>query len=157
MSEDLQGALQGQGLRIGVVVSRYNRFVTTKLLDGARDALSRHGVRDEDVTVVSVPGSFEIPLVAKRLAESSRYDAVVCLGVVIRGETDHYEHVSTQSARGIAEASRATGKPVIFGVLTTDTVEQALDRAGGKHGNKGCDAVEAAVEMANLMRSLSQD
>ena len=156
MSEELQGSLQGQGLSVGVVVARFNEFVTAKLLEGARSALANHGVGDEDVTIARVPGSFEIPLVAQKMAESGRYDAVICLGAVIRGETDHYEHVAGEAARGIADAARSTGVPVIFGVLTTDTVEQAVDRAGGKHGNSGYSAGVAAIEMANLNRVLKE-
>ena len=166
MSQELQGDLQGQGLRIGIVVARFNEFITSKLLDGAKAALARHGVRDEDVTVAQVPGSFEIPLVARKMAESSRYDAVVCLGAVIRGETDHYEYVAGEAAKGIAEVSRSTGMPVIFGVLTTDTVEQAINRADGKHAinhtggkqaNSGYNAGVTAIEMANLIRTLEAD
>lgn len=157
MSRELQGDLQGQGLRIGVVVARFNDFITSKLLEGARAALARHGVRDEDVTVASVPGSFEIPLVARKMAESGRYHAVICLGAVIRGETDHYTHVAGEAAKGIANASVSTGIPVIFGVLTTDTMEQAINRAGGKLGNSGYNAGVAAIEMANLVRALDAD
>ena len=132
MSTDLQGGLQGQGLKIGIVVARFNGFVTSRLLEGARSALIQHGVLDDSMTVASVPGSFEIPLVAKKMAESARYDAVVCLGAVIRGETDHYEYIAGEAAKGISQAGLDAGVPVIFGVLTTDTVEQAIDRAGGR-------------------------
>ena len=156
MSTVLQGGIRGEGMRIGIVVARFNEFITSKLLEGARSALVRHGVREEDVTVAWVPGSFEIPLVAKRLAESGRCDAVVCLGAVIRGETDHYDHVARQAASGVSNASLSAGVPVIFGILTTDTVEQAIDRAGGKHGNIGSNASVAAIEMANLLRELDQ-
>ena len=124
------------------------------MLDGAQAALARHGVRDDDVSVASVPGSFELPLVAKKLAESGQHDAVICLGAVIRGETDHYEHVAGEAAKGISNAAMSTGVPVIFGVLTTDTLEQAINRAGGKQGNNGYGAGLAAIEMANLMRAL---
>ena len=154
MSRELQGGLRGEGLRIAIVVARFNDFITSKLLDGARAALERHGVADNDVTVVSVPGSFEIPLAAKKLAESGDHHAVICLGAVIRGETDHYEHVAGEAAKGIAAASLASGRPVIFGVLTTDTLEQAINRAGGKQGNNGYAAGLAAIEMANLMTAL---
>ncbi len=154
MSRELQGDLQGQGLRIGVVVARFNDFITSKLLEGAQSALARHGVRDEDVTIANVPGSFEIPLAAKKMAESGSYDSVICLGAVIRGETDHYEHVAGEAAKGIAGASLTTGTPVIFGVLTTDTLEQAINRAGGKQGNNGYSAGLAAIEMANLLRAM---
>ena len=154
MSRELQGGLRGDGLRIAIVVARFNDFITSKLLDGARAALDRHGVADDGVTVVSVPGSFEIPLAAKKLAESGDHHAVICLGAVIRGETDHYEHVAGEAAKGIAAASLASGRPVIFGVLTTDTLEQAINRAGGKQGNNGYAAGLAAIEMANLMTAL---
>ena len=154
MSVELQGGMNGEGLRIGIVVATFNEFITSKLLDGAQAALARHGVRDDDVSVASVPGSFELPLVAKRLAESGQHDAVICLGAVIRGETDHYEHVAGEAAKGIANVGLSSGVPVIFGVLTTDTLEQAINRAGGKQGNNGYGAGLAAIEMANLMRAL---
>ena len=154
MSRELQGELNGAGLRIGVIVARFNDFLTSKLQEGAMTALTRHGVRDEDITVVSVPGSFEIPLVAKKMAESGRYEAVICLGAVIRGETGHYEHVAGEAAKGIANAAMATGVPVIFGVLTTDTVDQAINRSGGKQGNMGYNAGLTAIEMANLIRAM---
>ena len=154
MSVEFQGGMNGEGLRIGIVVATFNEFITSKLLDGAQAALARHGVRDDDVTVASVPGSFELPLVAKKLAESGQHDAVICLGAVIRGETDHYEHVAGEAAKGISNAAMSTGVPVIFGVLTTDTLEQAINRAGGKQGNNGYGAGLAAIEMANLMRAL---
>lgn len=154
MSVEMQGGTNGEGLRIAIVVANFNDFITSRLLDGARAALARNGVRDDDVTVVSVPGSFELPLVAKKLAESKRHDAVISLGAVIRGETDHYEHVAGEAAKGIANAGLASGVPVIFGVLTTDTLEQAINRAGGKQGNNGYGTGLAAIEMANLMRVL---
>ena len=154
MSVEMQGGTNGEGLRIAIVVATFNEFITSRLLDGARAALARNGVRDDDVTVVSVPGSFELPLVAKKLAESKRHDAVISLGAVIRGETDHYEHVAGEAAKGIANAGLASGVPVIFGVLTTDTLEQAINRAGGKQGNNGYGAGLAAIEMANLIRVL---
>ena len=154
MTQEVRGDLRGQGLRVGVVVARFNDFITSRLLDGAKAALSDHGVRDEDITVASVPGSFEIPLTAKKLAGSGRFDAVICLGAVIRGETDHYEHVAGEAAKGISAVALATGVPTIFAVLTTDTVEQAINRAGGKQGNSGYSAGVAAIEMANLMRAL---
>jgi 6,7-dimethyl-8-ribityllumazine synthase len=154
---ELRGELKGEGLRIAVVVARFNDFITTRLLEGARAGLASHGVREEDVTIAWVPGSFEIPVVAKRLAESGRYDAVVCLGAVIKGETDHYHYVAGEAAKGIANASFTTGKPVIFGVLTTDTLEQAINRAGAKQGNNGYNAAVAAIEMANLVRALDTD
>ena len=143
-----------RGVGVAIVVAQFNNFITSRLLEGAKTALEGSGVRNEDVTVAYVPGSFEIPLAARRLAESGRYDAIVCLGAVIRGETDHYEHVAGEAAKGIAAASQATGIPVIFGVLTTDTMEQAINRAGGKQGNSGYNAGIAAVEMASLMRKI---
>lgn len=154
MSVEIQGGTNGEGLRIAIVVANFNDFITARLLDGARAALARNGVRDDDVTVVSVPGSFELPLVTKKMAEAKHHDAVVSLGAVIRGETDHYEHVAGEAAKGIANAGLASGVPVIFGVLTTDTLEQAINRAGGKQGNIGYNAGLAAIEMANLMRVL---
>ena len=154
MTRELRGGLDGGGLRLGIVVATFNDFITSRLLEGAKRALSAHGVSDDDVTVASVPGSFEIPLVAHKMAASGRFDAVICLGAVIRGETDHYEHVATEAVKGIADASVSTGVPVAFGVLTTDTLEQAINRAGGKQGNKGYDAAVAAIEMANLVRAL---
>ena len=157
MTQEVRGDLRGQGLRVGVVVARFNDFITSRLLDGAKAALSSHGVRDEDITIASVPGSFEIPLTAKKLAGSGRFDAVICLGAVIRGETDHYEHVAGEAAKGISAVALATGVPTIFAVLTTDTVEQAINRAGGKQGNSGYSAGVAAIEMANLLRALDAD
>ena len=150
----LQGTLEGTGLRVAVVLSRYNEFIGERLLEGALSTLANHGVHASDVRVVRVPGAFELPLVAKRLAASRRYAAVICLGAVLRGETPHFDFVAGEAARGIARASFETGVPVLFGVLTTDTLDQALDRAGGKHGNKGAEAATSAVEMATLLRSL---
>lgn len=157
MGRELEGALSGTGLRVGVVVAKFNDLVTTRLLEGARAGLRRLGVDDADVDVAWVPGSMEIPLVAQRLAGGGRYDAVICLGAVIRGSTPHFDYVAAGAATGIARASQQSGVPVIFGVLTTDTLEQALERAGSKMGNKGYDAAFAAVEMANLMRTLDAD
>ena len=154
MTRELRGGLDGGGLRMGIVVATFNDFITSRLLEGAKGALSAHGVVDDDVTVASVPGSFEIPLVARKMAESGRFDAVICLGAVIRGETDHYEHVAGEATKGISNASVSTGVPVTFGVLTTDTVEQAINRAGGKQGNQGYNAAVAAIEMANLVHAL---
>ena len=156
MPKVYEGKLSAEGKRFGVVVSRFNAFIGKELLDGAQDCLQRHGADMESVDVVWVPGSFEIPLVAKELAESNRYDAVVCLGAVIRGETDHYDHVASQAASGVASTALSSGVPVTFGVLTTDTVELAEDRAGGKQGNMGFSAAVAAIEMANLLRALDQ-
>ena len=154
MSRRITGSLNGEGLRVGVVVAEFNDFITSRLLEGAVSGLEAHGVRGDDVTIASVPGSFEIPLVAKKMSESGQHDAVICLGAVIRGETDHYNFVAGEAAKGIANASVSTGVPVIFGVLTTDTVEQAINRAGGKQGNNGYGAAVAAVRMANLVRSI---
>ncbi|MFQ6019928.1 MAG: 6,7-dimethyl-8-ribityllumazine synthase [Dehalococcoidia bacterium] len=152
-----RGKLSGEGFAFAVVVSRFNDLVTKRLLEGAQDAFERHGVDPDQVDVAWVPGSFDLPLLAKKLAETRRYDAVVCLGAVIRGETDHYEHVARQAAEGIARVALDTGVPCPFGVLTTDSLEQALERAGGKHGNKGYDSALAAIEMASLLRSLRAD
>lgn len=149
-----EGALRAEGLRFGIVVSRFNEFITSKLLDGALDALRRHGADLGNVEVAWVPGSFEIPLVAKRMAQSGRYDAVICLGCVLRGATPHWEYIASQVARGIAQSSLETGVPIVFGVITPDTLEQAIERAGTKLGNKGFQAAEAAIEMANLLRQL---
>ena len=148
------GHLRGDGLRVGIVCSRFNDLVSERLLSGARDGLLRHGVDEASIAVAWVPGAFEIPLVAARLAGSGEVDAVLCLGAVIRGDTDHYHHVAQQCAAGVQRAQLDSGVPVVFGVLTTDTVEQALDRAGGKGGNKGFEAATAAIEMADLMRQL---
>jgi 6,7-dimethyl-8-ribityllumazine synthase len=152
-----EGRLSGEGLSIAVVVARFNELVTRALLTGAEDGLTRHGVEPEGVDVAWVPGSFEIPVTARKLAESGRYQAVVCLGAVIRGETPHFDHVANQASSGIARVALDTGVPVIFGIITADTLEQAMERAGGKMGNKGYDAAVAAIEMANLMRGLRPD
>ncbi|HEY8342415.1 MAG TPA: 6,7-dimethyl-8-ribityllumazine synthase [Calditerricola sp.] len=154
MTNVIEGNLVGTGLSFAIVVSRFNEFITAKLLGGALDALKRHGVAEEAVDVVWVPGAFEIPLVARKLAERGKYDAVICLGTVIRGATPHFDYVCAEAAKGIAQAAMQTGVPVIFGVLTTDTIEQAVERAGTKAGNKGWEAAVAAIEMANLMRRL---
>ena len=154
MSRVLEGSLDGAGLRVCVVVSRWNEFVTRRLLEGAERVLRERGLADGDVTVAWVPGAFELPTAAKWAAASGRYDAVVCLGAVIRGETAHFEYVAGGAAEGIRQAAQETGVPVIFGVLTVDTVEQALSRAGGKDGHKGEEAALAAIEMANLRRLL---
>lgn len=150
----VEGALDGKGLRIGVVVSRFNDFICERLLQGALDCLLRHGVADKDIVVARVPGAFEIPLAARRLALSRRFDAVVCVGAVIRGETSHYEQVCAEVARGVAVVALETGLPVTFGVLTTETLHQAIERAGAKGGNKGWDAALAAIEMVTLLKSL---
>jgi len=151
----LEGQLTAQGLRFAIVVSRFNSLVTQRLLDGALDALRRHGADENAITVVYVPGSFEIPLAAKRLAQSGAFDAVICLGCIIRGDTPHFEYVASEAAKGIAQVALETGVPTIFGVVTADTLEQALERAGAKAGNRGFEAAMTAMEMANLMRQLS--
>lgn len=157
MSETYQGSLNGAGLRVAIVVARFNDTISRGLLDGARAGLTRLGVEPDAIDVAWTPGSFELPLVAKRLAELGRYDAVICLGTVIRGETAHFDYVAGNAASGIARASLDTGVPIVFGVLTTETLEQAINRAGGKAGNKGFDAALTAVEMASLMRALRPD
>ena len=154
MSKTLEGSLSGQGLSLAIVVSRFNRLVTERLLAGAHDALARHGVDQEKVDVAWVPGSLELPLAARRLAERGRYDAIVCLGAVIRGETPHFDYVASQAAAGISRVALDSGVPTIFGVITANTLEQALERAGGKAGNKGYDAVVTAIEMANLLEQV---
>ncbi len=151
-----EGKLLAEGFRFGIVVSRFNSFITERLLDGALDCLKRHGCREEDIEVVWVPGSFEIPLVAKRMAKKSSYDAVIALGAVIRGETPHFDYVAAEVSKGIAAVSLETEKPVVFGVLTTDTVEQAIDRAGTKAGNKGWEAALTAIEMVNLLKEMEE-
>jgi 6,7-dimethyl-8-ribityllumazine synthase len=149
-----EGDLIGSGLKVGIVVSRFNELLSNRLLSGAEDALARHGVEESDVDVAWVPGSFEIPLVAKRLAVSGRYDAVVALGVVIRGGTPHFDYVASEVSKGIAKAAIDSGVPVSFGVVTADTIEQAVERAGTKQGNKGWDAALSALEMANLLKQV---
>ncbi len=150
-----EGHLIGTGLKVACVVSRFNELLSTRLLSGAQDGFVRHGVAAEDVDVAWVPGAFEIPLVARKLAESGRYDAVVALGVVIRGGTPHFEYVASEVSKGIAKISLDTGVPVMFGIITADTIEQAVERAGTKAGNKGWEAAMGAIEMANLMKGLS--
>ncbi len=154
MPIQIEGKLDGSGKKFAVVVSRFNDFINTKLLDGAVGNLTRHGVTDNDITVIWTPGAFEIPLVAKKLAESGKHDVVIALGCVIRGATAHFEYVAGEAAKGIGQAAMQTGVPIIFGVLTTDTIEQAIERAGTKAGNKGSDAALAAIEMASLMEQL---
>jgi len=151
---DYQGQLRGDGLRVAIAASRFNDFITERLLAGARDGLLRHGVDETSITVAWAPGAFELPLVAQRLAVSGEYDAVICLGAVIRGATGHYEHVAGQCAAGIERVQLDTGVPVIFGVLTTENVEQAIERAGTKAGNKGFESAMTAIEMADLLRQL---
>jgi 6,7-dimethyl-8-ribityllumazine synthase len=150
----LQGHLNSSGMRFAIVASRFNEFVTSRLLSGAVDALERTGVAEGDVTIVRVPGSFEIPLAAKRLVQTKKYDAVICLGSLIRGETPHFDYLSSEVTKGIGLVSLESGVPVAFGVLTADSVEQAIDRAGMKSGNKGFEAAMSAIEMANLLKQL---
>ncbi|MDK2883266.1 MAG: 6,7-dimethyl-8-ribityllumazine synthase [Bacillota bacterium] len=153
----IEGQLSASGKRFALVASRFNEFITNRLLSGAIDCLRRHGATDEDLTVTWVPGAFEIPLVAKQLANSRRYDAVICLGAVIRGSTPHFEYVSAEVAKGIAHVSLETEIPVIFGVLTTDSIEQAIERAGTKAGNKGWEAALTAIEMSSLLPQIKSD
>jgi 6,7-dimethyl-8-ribityllumazine synthase len=155
LPKTLEGQLTAHGLRFAIVVSRFNSLVTQRLLEGALDALRRHGADENAITVVYVPGSFEIPLVAKRLAQSGAFDAVICLGCILRGDTPHFEYVASEAAKGIAQVALETSVPTIFGVVTADTLEQALERAGAKAGNRGFEAAMTAMEMANLMRQLS--
>src|SRR5213593_513386 len=150
----VEGALDGKGLRIGIVVSRFNDFICERLLLGALDCLQRHGVAEKDITVARVPGAFEIPVTARRLALSRRFDALVCVGAVIRGETSHYEQVCAEVARGVAAVALEAGLPVTFGVLTTENLHQAIERAGAKGGNRGWDAALASIEMVSLFRNL---
>jgi 6,7-dimethyl-8-ribityllumazine synthase len=156
MSLILEGQLSAAGLRFAVIVSRFNSFITERLLDGAIDALNRTGANATQIDIVKVPGSWEIPLVAGELARQKKHDAIICLSAVIRGETPHFDYVAAEAAKGIAQVSASTGVPVAFGVLTTNTLEQAIDRAGAKGGNKGFDAAMTAIEMANLMRTLRE-
>jgi len=154
VNKQFEGMLLGKGLRFGLVISRFNDFVTKKLLEGAHDALIRHGVNEADIEVAWVPGSFEVPLIAKKLAQSKRYDAVVCLSAVIRGSTPHFDYIAAEVTKGVAKVSLETELPVIYGVITADTLEQAIERAGTKMGNKGFEAAEHAIEMANLIKSI---
>lgn len=150
----IEGDLNAQGLRFGIVVSRFNDFITSRLLDGALDALYRHGAQEDDIELVRVPGSFEIPLASKKLAQKGTFDAIICLGAVIRGATPHFEYVAAEVSKGIASASLETGVPISFGVITSDTIEQAVERAGSKSGNKGWDAAMTAIEMAQVMKRM---
>lgn len=149
----LEGTLVSRDIKVGIVASRFNEFITAKLLSGALDGLKRHEVKDDDIDVAWVPGAFEIPLVAQKMAEGD-YDAVICLGAVIRGATSHYDLVCNEVAKGVAQVGLKTGKPVLFGVVTTDTIEQAIERAGTKAGNKGFDCATSAIEMVNLLRTI---
>ena len=153
MSRTLEGRLDGSGLRFAIIVSRFNSFIGERLVEGALDALHRHGTDQAAITTVRVPGAFEIPLVAKRLAATGEYDALICLGAVIRGATPHFDYVASEVSKGIATVSLESGLPIAFGILTTETIEQAIERAGTKAGNKGWEAATAAIEMANLMRA----
>jgi 6,7-dimethyl-8-ribityllumazine synthase len=155
MAKIIQGDLSGKGLSVGIVAARFNDFITGRLLEGALDGLQRHGVAENDIEIVKVPGSYEIPLVAKIMAQSKKYHAIICLGAVIRGATPHFEYVSAEVSKGVAAVSTETGIPVIFGVLTTDTIEQAIERAGTKSGNKGWDAAMSAIEMANVVKQMA--
>lgn len=149
-----EGKLISDGLKFGIIVGRFNEFIGSKLLSGTLDALKRHDVSEEDIDIAWVPGAFEIPLVAKRMAKTEKYDAVICLGAVIRGATPHFDYVSNEVTKGIAKVSLDTDSPIIFGILTTDTIEQAIERAGTKAGNKGYDAAITAIEMANLLKEI---
>ncbi len=154
MGKQYEGMLLGKGLKFGVVVSRFNEFFTRKLLEGAQDALLRHGVEEEDIDIAWTPGSFEIPLAAQKMAQSRKYDAVICLAAVIRGGTPHWEYIAAEATKGIARVTLETGVPVANAILTTETLEQAVERAGSKGGNKGFDAAVGAIEMANLLRAM---
>lgn len=149
-----EGKLVSQNIRVGIIAARFNEFIVGKLVGGAMDALLRHDVREEDIDLAWVPGAFEIPLIAKKMAESGKYDAVICLGAVIRGATSHYDLVCNEAAKGIAHVSLDSGVPVLFGVVTTENIEQAIERAGSKAGNKGYDSAMAAIEMVNLVRAI---
>jgi 6,7-dimethyl-8-ribityllumazine synthase len=153
-TKTFEGMLLGEGLKFGLVVARFNDFITNKLLEGAQDALLRHGVNEDDIEVTWVPGSFEIPLVAQKLAATKRFDAIICLGAVIRGGTPHFEYVASEVTKGIAQVGLSTGLPVIYGVITADTLEQAIERAGTKQGNEGARAATTAIEMANLLNTI---
>ena len=156
MMRTLEGKLVAEDMKVGIVAARFNEFITNKLLGGALDGLTRHDVREEDIEVAWVPGTFEIPLIAARMAKSGKYDAVICLGAVIRGSTSHYDYVCNEVSKGIASVSLETGVPVLFGVLTTENIEQAIERAGTKAGNKGYDCALSAVEMVNLIREMEK-
>ena len=154
MKKVYQGALLAQGLKFALVVSRFNEFISSRLLDGAQDALLRHGAKEEDIEIAWTPGSFEIPLIALKMAESKKYSAVICLGAIIRGGTPHFDYVAAEASKGIAKVSLDTGVPVIFGIITADTLEQAIERAGAKEGNMGARAAVGGIEMANLIKSI---
>ncbi|PIQ97604.1 MAG: 6,7-dimethyl-8-ribityllumazine synthase [Nitrospinae bacterium CG11_big_fil_rev_8_21_14_0_20_56_8] len=154
MVNSIEGHLDAKGLKVGIVVSRFNDFITRPLENGAVDALKRHGADEKNITIVKVPGAFEIPMAAKRLVASQKFDAVICLGAVIRGGTPHFEYVAGEASRGVGALAREAGIPVLFGILTTDSLEQAIERAGGKSGNKGWETAVAAIEMANLFKKI---
>jgi len=155
MNKPYEGMLLGKGLKFGLVASRFNEFITKKLVEGAQDALLRHGVNEGDIEIAWVPGTFEIPLIAKKLAETRRYDAIICLGAVVRGGTPHFEYIAGEVTRGVARVGLETGLPIIYGVIIADTLEQAIERAGTKAGNKGFEAAVSAIEMANLVKGIS--
>ncbi len=152
----LEGKLQAGEFKFGIIVGRFNEFIGSKLLDGSLDALKRHGASEENIEIAWVPGAFEIPLIAKKMAKSKKYDAIICLGAVIRGATPHFDYVSSEVSKGIAHVSLETEVPVIFGILTTDSIEQAIERAGTKSGNKGFDSAVTAIEMVNLMKTIEE-
>ncbi|HPD32844.1 MAG TPA: 6,7-dimethyl-8-ribityllumazine synthase [Bacteroidota bacterium] len=154
MAKIIEGQFQAENKRFAIVVSRFNHFITTKLLDGALDALHRHNVLDDNITIAYTPGAYEIPLIAQKFAESKNYDAIISLGVIIRGETPHFDYIASEVAKGIAQINLQTGVPVIFGVQTTDNIEQAIDRAGVKQGNKGFEAAMSAIEMISLLEQI---
>ena len=154
MARTYEGKLLAEGIKFGIVVSRFNEFITKKLLEGALDALARHGAKTDDVAIAWVPGTFEVPVIAQKMASSKKYDAVICLGAVIRGATPHFDYIASEVTKGVAQVGMQTGVPTIYGVITADTIEQAIERAGTKIGNKGFDAAEAAIEMANLVREM---
>lgn len=152
----VEGKMTAKGMRMGIVAARFNEFITSKLVEGAVDVLRRHEVEEDDIVTALVPGAFEIPVIAKKMAESGKYDAIICLGAVIRGATSHYDYVCNEVSKGIAQVSMASGIPVMFGVLTTENIEQAIERAGTKAGNKGAECASGAIEMVNLMRALEE-
>jgi 6,7-dimethyl-8-ribityllumazine synthase len=156
MNTPHEGLLVGKGLKFGIVISRFNEFITSKLLSGCEDALVRHEVDGNNIDVYWVPGAFEIPLIAQKVANTGRYDAVICLGAVIRGATPHFDYIAAEVSKGIGNVGLATGKPIVFGVLTTDTIEQAIERAGTKMGNEGSSAAMVAIEMANLIKNIGK-
>lgn len=157
MARTFEGKLLAEGLKFGIVVSRFNEFITGKLLEGAMDALVRHGADEESISIAWVPGTFEIPIVTQKMAKSGKYDAVICLGALIRGATPHFDYLAAEVTKGIAQIGLQSGVPCVYGVITTDTIEQAIERAGTKVGNKGFDAAETAIEMANVLRSIDTE